>query len=217
LQEYKYSVFGDIVEEMADSIENPFTFTAREQDQEVNLLYFRYRYYDPTIGRFMGEDPLEFSGGDLNIYRYVWNSSPNAVDPYGDVVAVAISLSTVAVVGVAIIGTAALIDLFNKFQGKELDLACPIGFLDPVLDIPIVLEKRGSKSKAKPTGRHSPEQEKIVEEAKRAKKRGGVSEGEARDLVEAGKKAGFENTRGPETHGKPPHIHVGPVNHIPVK
>jgi hypothetical protein len=64
------------------------------------------------------------------------------------------------------------------------------------------------------------EQRKIVTEAKTAKKTG-LSEPEAKDLVERAKSAGLK-ARGPETHvdrpcGKNPHIHVGPVNHIPVK
>lgn len=32
----------------------------------------------------MSEDPLEFTGGDINLYAYVWNSPLNFVDPSGE-------------------------------------------------------------------------------------------------------------------------------------
>lgn len=32
-----------------------------------------YRHYDPRTGRFISEDPIGFSGGDSNLYRYVRN------------------------------------------------------------------------------------------------------------------------------------------------
>ncbi len=39
--------------------------------------------YDPTIGRFISEDPIAFEGGDANLYRYVGNSSTDFTDPSG--------------------------------------------------------------------------------------------------------------------------------------
>jgi len=29
--------------------------------------------YDPTVGRFLEEDPIGIAGGDLNFYRYCGN------------------------------------------------------------------------------------------------------------------------------------------------
>ena len=39
--------------------------------------------YDPTVGRFLSEDPLGFLGDDPNLSRYVGNSPTNATDPTG--------------------------------------------------------------------------------------------------------------------------------------
>jgi uncharacterized protein RhaS with RHS repeats len=39
--------------------------------------------YDPTIGRFLSEDPSGFDGGDPNLYRYVGNDPVNHTDPNG--------------------------------------------------------------------------------------------------------------------------------------
>ena len=40
--------------------------------------------YDPTVGRFITEDPIGFDGGDTNLARYVRNSPTNATDPTGE-------------------------------------------------------------------------------------------------------------------------------------
>lgn len=39
--------------------------------------------YDPTIGKWISEDPIGFAAGDGNLSRYVGNSAWNKVDPTG--------------------------------------------------------------------------------------------------------------------------------------
>jgi hypothetical protein len=39
--------------------------------------------YDPSKGRWLEEDPIEFDAGDANLYRYVMNDPTNATDPTG--------------------------------------------------------------------------------------------------------------------------------------
>jgi hypothetical protein len=39
--------------------------------------------YDPMVGRFLEEDPIDFAPGDPNLHRYVKNSPTNATDPSG--------------------------------------------------------------------------------------------------------------------------------------
>ncbi len=60
-----------------------FAYTGREFDPETGDYYYRARYYDPQSGRFFSQDPIGFAAGDMNLYRYVGNSSPNFVDPSG--------------------------------------------------------------------------------------------------------------------------------------
>ena len=48
-----------------------------------DLYYYRARYYDPTQGRFISQDPIEFLAGDVNFYRYVGGDPVNWVDPDG--------------------------------------------------------------------------------------------------------------------------------------
>jgi RHS repeat-associated protein len=54
----------------------------RPQPEILSASYYRARYYDPTPGRFVNEDPLAFHAG-ANFYSYVWNSTPNLSDPSG--------------------------------------------------------------------------------------------------------------------------------------
>jgi RHS repeat-associated protein len=61
---------------------NPFQFTGRENDG-TGLYYYRGRQYDPKQARFLSEDPIGLAGGDVNLYRYVWNQPTNLVDPLG--------------------------------------------------------------------------------------------------------------------------------------
>lgn len=82
VQRYDYDSFGNL-EQQGESIEQPFTYTARELDQETGLYYYRARYYDPQVGRFVSKDPIGFEGGDNNLYGYVQNNSVNATDPSG--------------------------------------------------------------------------------------------------------------------------------------
>jgi len=61
---------------------NPYTYTGREYDPESGLYYYRARYYDAGIGRFLSEDPVGFLGG-VNFYGYCVNNPVNWIDPWG--------------------------------------------------------------------------------------------------------------------------------------
>lgn len=49
---------------------------------ETLLLYYRARYYDPTISRFFSEDPAKHAAG-MDFYSYVENTPVNLIDPSG--------------------------------------------------------------------------------------------------------------------------------------
>jgi len=59
-----------------------FQYTTREFDSESGLYYYRARYYDPSVGVFQAEDPVEFRGG-INFYSYVRNRPTVMRDPTG--------------------------------------------------------------------------------------------------------------------------------------
>lgn len=39
--------------------------------------------FDPSLGRWMQQDPIGFDAGDVNLYRFVGNNPTNFVDPSG--------------------------------------------------------------------------------------------------------------------------------------
>ena len=79
----KYDAFGNITSESDPTIDFLYGFTGREWDGDADLFYYRARWYDASVGRFISEDPMGFGAGDANISRYVGNSPTNAVDPSG--------------------------------------------------------------------------------------------------------------------------------------
>ncbi|MEE3717618.1 RHS repeat-associated core domain-containing protein [Tumidithrix elongata RA019] len=79
----KYDSFGNVTAQSAPTVKSRFGFTGREFDSETGLYYYRSRYYDSAVGRFISEDRIGFAGGDANLYRYVGNSATNGTDPFG--------------------------------------------------------------------------------------------------------------------------------------
>jgi len=74
---YSYDAFG--FPHPSSLIPNPFLFTAREYEEEPCLYYYRARYYDPEVGRFITKDPSEKD----HPYIYVENNPITMIDPYG--------------------------------------------------------------------------------------------------------------------------------------
>ncbi len=61
---------------------NPFRFSTKYQDDETDLLYYGYRYYNASTGRWLSRDPAEEFGG-LNVYGFVDNAPIDEVDAIG--------------------------------------------------------------------------------------------------------------------------------------
>ncbi|GAB5443819.1 MAG: hypothetical protein Fues2KO_41680 [Fuerstiella sp.] len=79
----QYSSFGQITSQTSSVNEPRYAFTGREWDADADLYYYRARWYDPTVGRFISEDPIGFAAGDVNVSRYVGNTATTEVDPTG--------------------------------------------------------------------------------------------------------------------------------------
>ena len=76
---YEYDAFGNERNpEKGD--ENSFRYCGEYIDLETNTYYLRARYYNPTTGRFLSEDPAR-SG--LNWYTYCNNNPIIFIDPSG--------------------------------------------------------------------------------------------------------------------------------------
>jgi len=79
---YAFDSFGKLIASTG-TLANPFQYTGRDFDSETGLSFNRARYFDPSAGRFLSEDPLGFLGSGSNSYRYVGNSPTNLIDPFG--------------------------------------------------------------------------------------------------------------------------------------
>jgi len=64
------------------AFENPFTFSTKFCDWETGFLYYGYRYYDPSTGRWLSRDPIEEAGGP-NLSAFVGNDPVGHVDTDG--------------------------------------------------------------------------------------------------------------------------------------
>lgn len=55
---------------------------AKYHDDESDLIYYGYRYNNPTHGRWLSRDPIEENGGH-NLYAFVGNRPVGSIDPLG--------------------------------------------------------------------------------------------------------------------------------------
>ena len=66
----------------ASTIGNRFGFQGLPVDPETGLIYFRNRYYDPEMGRFVSDDPMGYADGP-SMYAFELNNPANGGDPLG--------------------------------------------------------------------------------------------------------------------------------------
>jgi RHS repeat-associated protein len=90
VERYSYTPYGEVIfldadfaldADNASDIDNQHLYTGRERDDACNLQLNRYRWYASNLGRWLARDPIEYEGGDLNLYAYVGAQCITAVDP----------------------------------------------------------------------------------------------------------------------------------------
>lgn len=122
---YTYEPFGAVSQQMGTTM-NPLQYTARENDG-TGFYYYRARYYHPTLQRFVSEDPIGITGGDVNLYAYVWNSPTIFVDPLG-LWGFGASVSGTGEVGVGAAGAAGTGGFGGAIIGSGVSSASVVGF-----------------------------------------------------------------------------------------
>jgi RHS repeat-associated protein len=78
---YSYSPYGQ-TQSTGNTEGDSVQYTGRENDNN-GLYYYRARYYDPVLKRFLSEDPIGLSGGSLSFYAYVNGNPVSYIDPLG--------------------------------------------------------------------------------------------------------------------------------------
>ncbi len=84
IKEITYDTYGNILSDSNESLKVPFGFAGGLYDKDTKLNRFGYRDYDSYTGKWTAKDPIDFSGGDSNLYGYVLNDPVNFVDPTGE-------------------------------------------------------------------------------------------------------------------------------------
>jgi len=79
---YRYDPFGNTISISGAWADNPYRFSSKEFLVNSGLYYFGYRFYDPSLQRWINKDPIGLRGG-LNPMVFVRNTPVNKLDPLG--------------------------------------------------------------------------------------------------------------------------------------
>jgi RHS repeat-associated protein len=81
--QHEYGPFGEVIRMSGPTARaNPFRFSTKYQDDETDLLYYGYRYYNAGMGRWISRDPVAETAGQ-GLYAMCGNSAINSYDPLG--------------------------------------------------------------------------------------------------------------------------------------
>jgi len=81
-QRLDYDEWGRVLSDSNSGFQ-PFGFAGGLYDQDIGLVRFGARDYDPEIGRWTAKDPILFAGGQGNLYLYCNDDCINLIDPFG--------------------------------------------------------------------------------------------------------------------------------------
>ena len=77
---YTYTPYGEV--SPAHAYDQPLRWSSEYHDTELGLVYYNYRHYNPTMGRWMGRDLAKEWGGS-NLYQFTSNTPLHTTDLFG--------------------------------------------------------------------------------------------------------------------------------------
>jgi RHS repeat-associated protein len=88
-EHYRYTAFGEVTiyngtgtVQSSTQIDNAIMWNTRRLDAVSGYYLYKYRHYDPALGRWPSRDPIEEDGG-INLYAFVGNEPVNKWDELG--------------------------------------------------------------------------------------------------------------------------------------
>ena len=97
-QRIDYDPYGRVTADTNPGFQ-PFGYASGLYDPDTGLLRFGARDYDPDTGRWTAKDPIDFAGGDTNLYAYVTGDPINHIDPTGHIAFLAVGAAFAAYEG----------------------------------------------------------------------------------------------------------------------
>ena len=80
---FEYNPFGEtITDTAAGGSYNRYRFSTKYTDATTGLVDYGYRFYSPSLGRWLSRDPISERGGP-NLYGFAYNSPMTFIDPLG--------------------------------------------------------------------------------------------------------------------------------------
>jgi len=80
---YRYDPYGRLLaSDRAMAAANVYRFSSKEVHPKSGLYYYGFRFYDPTLQRWLNRDPIYEAGG-VNLYGFVENNPMMRIDPHG--------------------------------------------------------------------------------------------------------------------------------------
>ena len=101
---YDFTAFGEKLNPTPpDEITSPWQFASKRWDKNLRLIHFGKRDYDPTVGRWLTQDPAGFEDS-FNPYQYTLNNPFKYSDPHGEnLIGCLLGLAQIALGGAIII------------------------------------------------------------------------------------------------------------------
>jgi RHS repeat-associated protein len=147
-QRLDYDSFGRITYDTNPTFQ-PFAYAGGLYDPQTGLTRFGARDYDAQTGRWTAKDPLEFGGGDTNLYGYALQNPVNIIDPSG---ASAIDAIQIALDAVGLVpGFGEVADGINGviylLMGDCVNAAFSFAAMVPGLGVSATLAKHSRRAK----------------------------------------------------------------------
>ena len=145
IKEITYDTYGNILTDTHPTFKVPFGFAGGLLDKDTGLTRFGYRDYDAYTGKWSAKDPIDFNGGDTNLYGYVLGDPVGFVDADGLDVAID---NPLPVAGLILLTSGYGYYLMYDYLAHDGTLTIPSYWWDiPITDNPddVYCEAKGGK------------------------------------------------------------------------